>query len=110
VEDQTTQLVLPNQQFWVLLVGALVPLAGYVINRFMPWRSEQVKGIVQVVLLAVGGVAYTVIFGDDIEGVGDFLQECFTAIVAGLFAHKTLWAPSGINFVFGASRPEAEVK
>jgi hypothetical protein len=106
-----TQLVLPNQQFWVLVVGGILPLAAYWINKQMPWQTEQVKGIVQVVVLAIGGVVYTLIFAtDDIEGVGDFLQECFTAIVAGLFAHKTLWAPSGINFKFGASRPEAEIK
>jgi hypothetical protein len=104
-----TQLVLPNQQFWVLVVGAFVPLAGYWINKVSPWKSEQVKGIVQVVLMAVAGVLYTLIFGDDIEGVGDFLQQCFTAITAGLFAHKTLWAPSGMNFVFGASKPADQV-
>jgi hypothetical protein len=109
VEDQVTQLVLPNQQFWVLVVGAFVPLAGYWINKVMPWQTEQVKGIVQVVLTAIGGVGYTAIFGD-VEGVGDFLQQCYTAIIAGLFAHKTLWAPAGINLKFGAAPPAMEVK
>jgi hypothetical protein len=105
----TTQLVLPNQQFWVILIGALVPLAGYTINKLMPWKSEQVKGIVQVVLAAIGGTVYTVIFGD-VKGVADFLQQCVTAIAAGLFAHKTLWAPAGINLKFGASAPATEIK
>jgi hypothetical protein len=109
VNDPITQPVLPNQQFWVFLVGAVVPLAGYWINKVMPWKSEQIKGIVQVILAAIGGVLYTVIFAD-IKGVGDFLQQCVTAIVAGLFAHKTLWAPSGINLKFGASTPSNEVK
>lgn len=86
-----------------------MPLAGYVINKVMPWRTEQVKGIVQVILTAIGGVLYTVIFGD-VKGAGDFVQQCFTAIVAGLFAHKTLWAPAGINLKFGASPPSQEVK
>jgi uncharacterized membrane protein len=107
--NETTQLVLPNQQFWVLLIGALVPLAGYAINKAMPWNSEQVKGIVQVVLAAIGGTAYTVIFGD-VHGIGDFVQQCVTAIIAGLFTHKTLWAPAGINLKFGANPPVAEVK
>ena len=88
----TTQLVLPNQQFWVLTIGVLVPLAGYFINKVMPWQTEQIKGIVQVVLAAIGATLYTVIFGD-VKGVGDFLQQCITAILAGLFAHKALWAP-----------------
>jgi hypothetical protein len=62
-----------------------------------------------VVLAAIGGVLYTAIFGD-VKGVGDFLQQCYTAIIAGLFAHKTLWAPAGINLKFGASPPAAEQK
>lgn len=107
--SETTQLVLPNQQFWVVLIGALVPLVGYYINKVLPWKTEQVKGIVQVVLAAIGGTAYTVIFGD-VQGAGDFVQQCLTAIAAGLFAHKTLWAPAGINLKFGANSPADEVK
>jgi hypothetical protein len=72
VDGQVQQPVLPNQQFWVLVIGAVVPLLGYWINKVMPWKSEQVKGIVQVILAGIGGVLYTVVFGD-VKGVGDFL-------------------------------------
>jgi hypothetical protein len=55
--DETTQLILPNQQFWVLFIGALVPLLGYVVNRIAPWNSETFKRIVQVVARAQGRAA-----------------------------------------------------
>jgi hypothetical protein len=103
----STQLVLPNQQFWVLFIGTFVPLAGYLINKWAPWESETFKGIVQVVLVAIGGVAYTALAGD-VHGVGDFLQQVFTAIISGLFAHNILWKPTGLNVVFGANRVEQE--
>jgi hypothetical protein len=102
-----TQLVLPNQQFWVLFIGALVPLAGYLINKAAPWESETFKGVVQVVLTAIGGVAYTAIAGD-VKGAGDFIQQAFTAIMSGLFAHNILWKPTGLNIVFGANPPAVE--
>jgi hypothetical protein len=105
--NETTQVILPTQQFWVVLIGAFVPLAGYVINKFARWNSETVKGIVQVVLTAIGGVAYTALAGD-VHGVGDFLQQVYTATISGLFAHKILWKPAGLNLVFGANPPEKE--
>ncbi|HST55065.1 MAG TPA: hypothetical protein VLJ42_04095 [Solirubrobacteraceae bacterium] len=107
--DQTTQLILPNQQFWVLLIGSIVPLGAYLINRAARWNSEQAKAIVHVALTGIAGVAYTALAGN-VKGVGDFLQQAFTAIVAGLFAHNILWKPSGLNLKFGASPPAAEVK
>jgi hypothetical protein len=105
--DGATQLILPNQQFWVLFIGAFVPLAGYLINKAAPWESEAFKGVVQVVLVAIGGVAYTAI-GGDVEDIGDFLQQVSTAIISGLFAHNILWKPSGLSLVFGANPPAAE--
>ena len=108
MEDQVTQLVLPNQQFWVLFIGSLVPLLAYYINKVAPWESEQFKAAVHVILTALAGAGYAVIFGD-IEGVGDFMQESFTAVVAGLFAHNMLWKPAGLNLKFGAAPPTAEV-
>jgi hypothetical protein len=102
VSNQTAQLVLPNQQFWVLLVGAAVPVLTYWFNKVMPWQTEQTKAIVHVIVLAVAGVAYTAIFGD-VHGTGDFLQQVITAVISGLFAHNILWKPTGLNLVFGAN-------
>ena len=109
ITSAVSQPVLPNQQFWVFLVGAFVPLAGYWINKVSPWKSEQVKGIVQVVLAAIAGVLYNTIFGG-VTGVGDFFQQCATAVLAALLAHKTLWQPSGLNLTFGANPPHDEDK
>jgi hypothetical protein len=104
----STQLILPNQQFWVLVIGAFVPLATYAINKFAPWNSEQVKAIVQVVLTGVAGVGYAAVAGN-VTGFDDFCQQAFAAILSGLFAHNILWKPSGLNLKFGASPPDKEV-
>jgi hypothetical protein len=104
----TAEPVLPNDQFWVLFIGAFVPLAGYYINKVMPWKTETTKAIVQVVLTGIGGVVYTAIAGD-VDGVGDFIQQAYTAVVSGLFAHKILWQPAGINVLLGANPPNKEV-
>jgi len=105
----TAQPLLPNQQFWVLFIGAFVPLVGYFINKRAPWDSETAKAIVQVVLTAIGGVVYTALAGD-VSGVGDFFQQVFTAVISGLFAHNILWKPSGLNVVCGATPPREEKK
>jgi hypothetical protein len=102
--DDATHLVLPNQQFWVFFIGAFVPLAGYIINKVSPWNSETVKGIVQVVLTSIGGIAYTWVWGD-VNGAADFIQQTVTAVISGLFAHQILWKPAGLNLVFGANPP-----
>lgn len=106
--NSTTQLILPNQQFWVLFIGAFVPLATYTINKLAPWQSEQVKAIVQVVLTAAAGVGYTALAGH-VKGFEDFAQQAFTASLSGLFAHNLLWKPSGLNIKFGANPPAQEV-
>jgi hypothetical protein len=105
--SETTQVILPEDQFWVLLIGSIVPLVGYLINKYAPWNSETFKGITQVVLTSIVAVVYAAFFGD-VEGVEDFLQQVYTAIISGLFAHKILWKPSGLNLVFGANAPPSE--
>jgi TctA family transporter len=105
----TTQLVLPSQQIWVLIIGSVVPLVTYVFNKWAPWKSEQVKAIVQVVVTGIVGVAYTAL-AKNVHGFTDFSEQAFTAILSGLFAHNLLWKPSGLNLVFGANPPIKEVK
>lgn len=104
MNEQPPQVLLSDDQLVVLLVGTIVPLGTYLFNRFAPWNNETVKGIVQVVLTAVAGTLYTWWF-TDFESFADFLQQAFSAVVAGLFAHNILWKPSGLNLVFGANRP-----
>lgn len=100
--SDSSQLLLSNDQLWVLLIGSIVPLGGYIFNKIMPWKTETTKAIVQVVLMAVAGTAYTAL-ATDIGGFTGFVQQAFSATVAGLFAHNILWKPGNINIKFGAT-------
>jgi TctA family transporter len=106
---ESTQLVLPSQQIWVLVIGTVVPLATYLINNKAPWKSEQSKAICLVIVTGIVGVVYTALAGN-VHGFTDFVEQAFTAILSGLFAHNILWKPSGLNLVFGANPPGKEVK
>jgi hypothetical protein len=106
--SETTQLVLPSQQIWVLMIGAVVPLLTYLINNKAPWKSEQAKAACQVIVTGIAGVAYTALAGN-VHGFTDFAEQAFTAILSGLFAHNLLWKPSGLNLAFGASPPAKEI-
>ena len=93
MDNSSTQLLFDNDQLWVLLIGSIVPLGGYLINKVMPWKKETVKAITQVVLTSIAA---------NIGGFVPFLQQAFSATVAGLFAHNILWKPSNVNIKFGA--------
>lgn len=97
-------LALPADQFWTLLIGSLVPLGGYVINYVAPWCDEKVKAIVQVLLAAIAGALYKALDTGDLGLNSETLQLVFSSVIAALFAHRLLWAPSGINLKLGASR------
>jgi len=99
--DSSSQLLLESDQMWVLLIGTIVPLGGYLLNKYLPWKSETVKGIAQVLLMAIAGTLYTAL-ATDIGGFTGFVQQAFSATVAGLFAHNILWKPSNVNVKFGA--------
>lgn len=102
MHDGSSQLLFSENQLWVLLIGSIVPLGGYLINKVMPWHTETIKGIVQVVLAAIAGTAYTWL-ATDIGSFTSFLQQAFSATVAGLFAHNILWKPAKVNIKFGAN-------
>lgn len=96
-------LILGNHQFWVILIGSIVPLGGYVINRLGPWVSETVKGIVQVVLAAVVGALYAAL-DTNVFGLNEpTVQLVFSAVAAALMAHNFLWKPAKVNTKLGAT-------
>jgi hypothetical protein len=101
MDNSSTQLLFDNDQFWVLLIGAIVPLGGYFINKIMPWKTETVKAITQVVLTSIAATGYSAL-ATDIGGFTPFVQQAFSATVAGLFAHNILWKPSNVNIKCGA--------
>lgn len=97
-------LVASNPQIWVLLIGSLVPLVGYLLNTYAPWLDEKVKGIVQVVLAAAVGALYvaldTKVFGLN----GATAQLVLTAVVGSLSAHHLLWKPAAISAALGGGQ------
>lgn len=88
-------------QFWVAVIGAIVPLATYVLNHYAPWASQKVKALVLVVLTAVVGGVYTAISTGHFAFDTPSLQIVGTAVVAALVAHKLLWLPSNISVLLG---------
>lgn len=96
-------LVIADKQFWVLVIGSLVPLVGYVLNHVGPWVTEPVKAFVQVVLAAAVGALYTAletsVFGLNEQTV----QLVLSAVVAALVAHHWLWKPAKVNERLGAT-------
>ena len=99
--NETAQLVASDQTFYLLLVGAIVPLGGYLFNKLAPWDNESIKGIVQLCLSAIAGYFYTY-FATDAEGFINLSQGAFSSIVSALFAHNILWKPANINVRLGA--------
>jgi VIT1/CCC1 family predicted Fe2+/Mn2+ transporter len=99
---EPARLLVSENQLWVFLIGAIVPLGGYVINHLAPWVDEKVKAVVQVILAAVATALYTAlatsVFGLNTET----LQLVASGVVAALAAHNWLWRPSGINTELGA--------
>lgn len=122
---QTTDIALSNHEAVLVLVGALVPIAGYIFNYFAEGRLERLaaalvksltgstlsaagrkafgeaaKALVQVVGTAAVGSIYAA-WAQGAHGMGLF-KGALTAVVSALFAHNLLWKPSNINVVFGA--------
>jgi hypothetical protein len=102
VKDASTPLLITGDQLWVLLIGSIVPLGGYWLNKVMPWKTETSKAIVQVVLTSIAATLYTFV-ATDIGSFTSFVQQVFSATVAGLFAHNILWKPANVNIKFGAN-------
>lgn len=97
-------LLLPSTQLWVLLIGALVPGVGYVLNKYAPWVSEPVKAIVHVVLAAAAGACYAAIASHTFGWNASTWELILSAVLSALVAHKVLWLPSGISLLLGGGQ------
>lgn len=98
-----------NNQIWITLIGSIVPLGGYVVNRYAPWAAEQVKAIVQVALAAVAAGLYTALSTSVLGWNAATLELVGTGVVSALLAHKILWQPAKINVKLGATEVDASV-
>ncbi len=97
----TTDVFLPEDQFWVLVIGAITPLGGYLQNLLWPQAPEPIKAIVQAIFAGLVGGLFSVL-ANDVKGFDNIAQLCFSTIVAALFAHNILWKPANVNIRLGA--------
>lgn len=102
VAKSAPTLVLPWQQVWPLIIGAIVPLFTYALNRAGSWVSEPAKALVLVVAAAAATALYTALATNVIGFNAATLQIVLTGIVAALGSHHLLWKPSGISVLLGA--------
>lgn len=98
----------PSIQTWALILGAIVPLATYILNHFAPWVSEAVKATVLAVLAGVVGAVYTAI-ETSVFGWNDAtVQLVLTAIIGAFGAHLLIWKPSTISAKLGGGSDAAK--
>lgn len=97
VASPAPHLVLPVSQIWVVVVGLLTPLIGYVVNTSL-WKKapEPVKAFVQVVVAAIAAAITTAISTSVFGWNSATLQLIVTGIISALAAHQLLWRPSGV--------------
>lgn len=100
-------LLLGNTQLWVLLIGSLVPLVSYVLNRLAPWVDETVKAIVQIVVAAIASGLFAALDTEVFGWNAPTLQLVLSGVVAALMAHNFLWKPAKVNVKLGATENSA---
>lgn len=94
-------LVLPTQQLWTLIIGALVPLVTYVLNHVGPWLTEPAKATVLAVVAAVVTALYAAL-DTSVFGWNDAtLQLVLSGVLAAFAAHHLVWKPAGISAILG---------
>lgn len=96
--------VFPTDQVWVLIAGALAPLAAYVINYVGPHTDEKVKGIIQGVVAAIAGGIMQAVTAGHVGFNNVTLQFVITAVFAAAAAHSGFYKVSGINVALGGGR------
>lgn len=101
---QDDELLLTSLQYWAAILGAIAPLAGYLINKHAPWVHERVKFFVQVVLAAATGSVYQLIQTDSWAFDTQTFQTMGIAVFAALFMHRFGWLPSEIAQMFGSGQ------
>lgn len=107
VPHPSPTLVLPTDQLWAFAAGSVIPLMTYAINKWAPYTSEKIKGIMQVLAAAIAGGLTQAITAGGVGFNSITLQFILTAVVAALGAHKALWLPSGISRLFGGGQNAA---
>lgn len=103
-EVPNTTLPLPNDLVWALVAAGLVPLAGYLFNKYGPHTGEKTKGSVIGVLGVVSAALVQAVSAGGV-GLNDVtLQYVLLGLVAAYGSHKFVWQPTTIAAAFGAGQ------
>lgn len=97
-------MLLHSTQLWVLLIGTVVPLVGYLANHYGPHVDEKAKAIVHVALAAAASAIFEQLDKGSIGFDATTAQLVLTGVVAALGTHHLLWKPSEIATALGAGR------
>lgn len=96
--------VLPPEQLYAAVIGALVPLGGYVLNYFAPWTSDRTKGLVQIALVTLAGALYAVLDAKLDLFTAQSLQLIGTTFLTAFLTHTTAWKTTGVSTALGGGR------
>lgn len=100
--NSAPHLLLNLNQVWIVLIGGLVPLVSYVLNKVLPVSAEHLKAAIQVLVAAAAGALYTAVNTNVFGANAPTLQLVITAVAAALASHNWLWKPAGVNVLLGA--------
>jgi hypothetical protein len=92
-----SHLVLPASQIWVIIVGLLTPLLGYITNTSL-WNNapEPVKALVQALISAIAAAITTAVATSTFGFNDATLQLIITGVIASFGAHAIIWRPAGV--------------
>lgn len=95
-------LALNQVQLYAIVIGALSPVVGYVLNAgFVKqvWARvpEPVAALVHVLVAAVGAAIYQAAETGSLGFNDATLQVLLTAVAAAFAAHGFVWKPSGVQ-------------
>lgn len=91
-------------QLWAFVAGFLAPAVAYVVNKYMPWISEPVKGVVFVAVAAAAGALTQLIDTGSVGFNDETLQLVLSSVVAAVIAHVRFYTRSGLNVALGAQQ------
>lgn len=95
---------LTSLQFWAFVLGSLVPLAGYAINKHAWWVSEPTKVLVQVLLAAAAGAVYQMVEAGGFKLDTEHLQTVVLAVFGAFVAHHGVYKPGHISQRLGGGQ------
>jgi hypothetical protein len=105
------ELILSSDQFYAVLIGAIVPIGTYVLNnRVLGILSEPVKGAIMAGVAALAGVLYQLLETGGLSLDTETLQMVFFAVVGAVMAHTQFYIRAGWNTKLGAGSPRAKKK